>query len=137
MTLKEKLDVDPAKLEAGAETDELVAECMGATQRRPDSKFWYWPDDKYSGFIPGQNQGTSNVYFSPSTKPGLAFEELWPWLVEELLLRSTNISIYTKNSRTRIRMDGKLFPDGWILSFDEPALTLCRAVVAVAKARSR
>jgi len=145
MMLKEKLEaVDPAKLEAGAETDRLVAECLGCRVR--EWKHWKTGEPRSSCGCPPTNSmehgGTHGIpdskprFLPYSTSPGLAFEVPWQWLLDTL--QDTAISIYQNPGQgPRLRMSGRLFPDGWIISAQDSAMALCGAVVAVAKARSR
>ena len=121
MTLKERLaKVDPAKLEAGAELDALVAECLGWEYKSIESSsetledaYWEVPEG-----YPGRDMfGTEDFPPTFSTSPGLAFEVLWPRLKKELGA-GHNHGILSVEAET-------------------DALVLCRAVVSVAKARSR
>jgi len=133
MTFKEKLEtVDPATLVVGAELDILIEEILGGTISMSPLA----PRD--GPFVPYvyEANGKCHAPRKFSTSPGLAFEVLWPWLLDTL--HDTAISIYQNPGQgPRLRMSVRLFPDGWIVSAKDSAFALCTAVVAVEKARSR
>ena len=125
MTLNLK-DVDPAELEATPETDALVAEILGKVL--------------CGACYPVHTLGAGKVGGCPaySTSPGLAFEVLWPWLEQDN--DEVDFSYYDKKRRDEIyciqiwhRLDD---PEELAVVYGSTReLTLCRAVVAVAKAR--
>ena len=140
MMLKERLAVlNPATLEAGPETDALVAECLGLVRDATDGL----NPDKFTSFYTEVGghifayTPTYNGHFGVSANPGLAFSVLWPWLEE------------CQNCISLFRMGpGKGCPcirmpfyrssiesgeTDLFISADTWALALCRAVVAVAK----
>ena len=141
----ELLQIDPATLEAGPELRSLVSEIISGPWDETRCRIcgWTLADDVLNGCVPGncslrpppeQHADEPGPY---DTSPGLAFEVLWPWLKKELG-DDHNLWIGNDGHGGTVMTDDCWFGHG-ILSVqaDTDALALCRAVIAVAKERSR
>lgn len=160
-TLKDRLaKIDPATLKAGTETDALVAECLGWSALKEKAVHEFQAADRRG--LPwdarledgSPRQHNQRVWIKDgkliacekcgilpcwSTDDGLAFEVLWPWLLERKPWLSLNLDPGgDSNKPTVMDIEFKEYRDWKLIGrADTWALALCRTVVAVAKCRKK